>query len=140
MPPTLIYMIMAQDGVRRADFPALRALIYGGAPMPVDKLAQVQAFFGPVVGTTYGQTEAPQIVTAMRPRDFDAPERRGAVGRVTWFSELAIMGPDRALLPDGQTGEIVVRGDLVIEAATGACRRRPRTPSWTAGCIPAMSA
>lgn len=114
MPPTLIYMLMAQDGASRADFPHLRALIYGGAPMPVDKLAQAQAFFGPVVGTTYGQTEAPQIVTAMRPRDFDAPQRRGAVGRATWFSELAIMGPDGTLLPDGQTGEIVVRGDLVM--------------------------
>lgn len=114
MPPTLIYMLMAQEGVSRADFPALRALIYGGAPMPVDKLAEVQAFFGPVVGTTYGQTEAPQIVTAMRPRDFDGPHRRGAVGRVTWFSELAIMAPDGTLLPDGQAGEIVVRGDLVM--------------------------
>jgi acyl-CoA synthetase (AMP-forming)/AMP-acid ligase II len=36
------------------------------------------------------------------------------VGRVTWFSDLAIMAPDGTLLPDGQTGEIVVRGDLVM--------------------------
>lgn len=30
-------MIMAQDGVSRADFPKLRNLIYGGAPMPPEK-------------------------------------------------------------------------------------------------------
>src|SRR5690606_6855843 len=63
MPPTLIYMLMAQPGVSRADFPRLRNLIYGGAPMPVEKFEQVRDFFGPVVGATYGQTESPQIVT-----------------------------------------------------------------------------
>jgi acyl-CoA synthetase (AMP-forming)/AMP-acid ligase II len=73
MPPTLIYMIMAQPGVSRADFPRLRNLIYGGAPMPVEKIDKARAFFGPVLGTTYGQTEAPQIVTALRPADLEAP-------------------------------------------------------------------
>ena len=34
MPPTLIYMIMAQEGVSRADFPKLRNLIYGGIGAP----------------------------------------------------------------------------------------------------------
>lgn len=114
MPPTLIYMIMAQQGVSGADFPALRNLIYGGAPMPMDKVDQVRAFFGPVLGTTYGQTEAPQIVTAMRPADFEDAANRGAVGRVTWLSDLAILSPDGTPLPAGETGEVAVAGDLLM--------------------------
>lgn len=114
MPPTLIYMLMAQPGVSRRDFPALRNLIYGGAPMPVDKIAEVQAFFGPVLGTTYGQTEAPQIVTMMRPAELAEPEHRGSVGRVTWFSEIAILDRDGQPLAAGETGEVAVRGDLVM--------------------------
>ncbi|RBL86419.1 long-chain fatty acid--CoA ligase [Streptomyces cavourensis] len=114
MPPTLIYMIMAQPGVSRADFPRLRNLIYGGAPMPPEKIERARAFFGPVLGTTYGQTEAPQIVTVLRPADLDAPENRASVGRVTWLSDVAIMAPDGALLPRGEIGEVVVRGDLVM--------------------------
>jgi len=114
MPPTLIYMIMAQPGVSRADFPRLRNLIYGGAPMPVEKIDKARAFFGPVLGTTYGQTEAPQIVTVLRPADLEAPENRASVGRVTWLSDAAIMGPDGALLPRGEIGEVVVQGDLVM--------------------------
>ena len=114
MPPTLIYMLMAQPGVTRADFPALRHLIYGGAPMPAEKVDQVREFFGPVVATTYGQTEAPQLVTVMRPEDFEIPENRGSVGRLTWLSDMAIMGPDGRLLPRGEIGEVVVRGDLVM--------------------------
>ncbi|CAB3888947.1 class I adenylate-forming enzyme family protein [Achromobacter deleyi] len=114
MPPTLIYMIMAQPGVSRADFPRLRNLIYGGAPMPPEKIERARAFFGPVLGTTYGQTEAPQIVTVLRPADLEAPENRASVGRVTWLSDVAIMAPDGALLPRGEIGEVVVRGDLVM--------------------------
>ncbi|ARP81806.1 long-chain fatty acid--CoA ligase [Bordetella genomosp. 8] len=115
MPPTLIYMIMAQDGVSRADFPQLRNLIYGGAPMPVGKFEQARAFFGPVLGTTYGQTEAPQIVTLMRPADFEDPANLGSVGRVTWLSDLAILGPDGQPVATGEIGEVAVRGDLVMK-------------------------
>ena len=114
LPPTLIYMIMAQPGVSRADFPRLRNLIYGGAPMPVEKIDKARAFFGPVLGTTYGQTEAPQIVTVLRPADLEAPENRASVGRVTWLSDVAIMSPEGALLPRGEIGEVVVQGDLVM--------------------------
>ena len=114
MPPTLIYMVMAQPGVSRADFPALRNLIYGGAPMPADKIEEVQAFFGPVVGTTYGQTEAPQIVTVLTPEEMTDPKNRAAVGRVTWLSDVAIMSPAGEQLPVGELGEVVVKGDLVM--------------------------
>jgi fatty-acyl-CoA synthase len=114
MPPTLIYMVMAHPGVSRADFPKLRNLIYGGAPMPAEKVDQLRTFFGEVVGTTYGQTEAPQIVTMMRPSSFKDPLNRGSVGRCTWLSDMAIMSPDGKVLSEGETGEVVVRGHLVM--------------------------
>ncbi|EPD37319.1 MULTISPECIES: class I adenylate-forming enzyme family protein [Delftia] len=114
MPPTLIYMLMALPGASRADFPALRRLIYGGAAMPPEKIRQVRAFFGPVLATTYGQTEAPQILTAMRPEDFEDEGLWTSVGRATWFSDLAIMAPDGRLLPRGEVGEVVARGDLLM--------------------------
>lgn len=120
MPPTLIYMLMAQPGVSRTDFPMLRNLIYGGAPMPAEKIAQVRDFFGPVLGTTYGQTEAPQIVTLMRPADFAEPGRHGSVGRVSWHSNIAIVAPDGRKLGPGELGEVIVSGDLVM---TGYWRR-----------------
>ena len=114
MPPTLVYMLMALPGASRADFPQLRRLIYGGAPMPPEKIRQVRDFFGPVLGTTYGQTEAPQILTVMRPEDFEDERNWAAVGRATWYSDVAIMAPDGRLLPAGEVGEVVARGDLVM--------------------------
>lgn len=114
MPPTLIYKLMAAPGIDASSFPALRLLIYGGAPMPTEKVIHTQAFFGPVVATTYGQTEAPQIATLLTPNDLANPAYRASVGRVTWLSELAIMSPDGEQLPTGQMGEIVIKGDLVM--------------------------
>ncbi|MDT7837286.1 class I adenylate-forming enzyme family protein [Aquabacterium sp. OR-4] len=117
MPPTLIYMLMALPGAaatRATDYPALRRLIYGGAPMPTEKIRHVRGFFGPVLGTTYGQTEAPQIITVMRPDDFDDEANWASVGQCSWFTDVAIMAPDGRLLPSGEVGEVVVRGDLVM--------------------------
>lgn len=114
MPPTLVYMLMALPNASRDDYPKLRRLIYGGAPMPPEQVRKVRDFFGPVLGTTYGQTEAPQILTVMRPEDFEDPNNWAAVGRPTWFSDIAIMSPEGKLLPTGEIGEVVARGDLLM--------------------------
>ncbi|PZP30954.1 MAG: long-chain fatty acid--CoA ligase [Roseateles depolymerans] len=116
MPPTLVYMLMALPGASHADFPRLRALIYGGAPMPPEKIREALAFFGPVLGTTYGQTEAPQVLSVMRTQDFADATRWASVGRATAGagSELAIMAPDGRLLPAGEIGEVVARGELLM--------------------------
>ena len=114
MPPTLVYMLMGLPGASRADFPRLKRLIYGGAPMPAEKIREVRDFFGPVLGTTYGQTEAPQILTVMRPEDFEDEANWAAVGRRTWYSDVAIMSPEGKLLGIGEVGEVVARGPLLM--------------------------
>lgn len=114
MPPTLVYMLMGLQDTTHADFPHLKRLIYGGAPMPPEKIREVRNFFGPVLGTTYGQTEAPQILTVMRPEDFEQEANWAAVGRRTWYSDVAIMSPDGLLLETGEVGEVVARGPLVM--------------------------
>jgi fatty-acyl-CoA synthase len=115
IPPTLIYMLMAQGGKEGAQvFPALRHLIYGGAPMPPEKIRLAREFFGPVLETTYGQTEAPQIVTVMRAHDFEDEANWTSVGRQALLSELGIMDSEGRLLKTNQVGEIVVRGDIIM--------------------------
>jgi len=130
MPPTLVYMLMALPGSTRADYPQLRRLIYGGAPMPPEKIRQVRAFFGPVLGTTYGQTEAPQILTVMRPVDFEDERNWASVGQRTWFNDVEIMSPEGRLLAAGEVGEVVARGDLVM---SGYWRLREKTAETIVG-------
>ncbi|KAA0911584.1 class I adenylate-forming enzyme family protein [Pusillimonas sp. ANT_WB101] len=114
MPPTLIYKLMAISGVNRTNFPKLRLLIYGGAPMPVEKITMALDFFGPVIATTYGQTEAPQIATLLRPHELANTANQASAGRATWYSDIAIVAPDGSVLPTGETGEITIQGELVM--------------------------
>jgi len=114
MPPTLLYMLMTEAGGEPLHLPHLKHLIYGGAPMPPEKIRAVRECFGPVLETTYGQTEAPQVVAIMRAADFADEARWGSVGRAGLLADVGIMDSQGQLLPTGEVGEIVVRGDLVM--------------------------
>jgi fatty-acyl-CoA synthase len=113
-PPTMIQMLV--DAARSANVstPTLRNIIYGGAPMRPNRITEAQDAFGPVVHATYGQTEAPQIITYLSAAELSGPANLASVGQPTLFTDVAIMSSDNRLLPPGELGEVVVRGDLVM--------------------------
>lgn len=122
LPPTAIYALLAHPGVRDFDFSSLRHFIYAAAPMAVDKLREAMDVFGPVMTQTFGQAEAPMIVTFMGPRehaealaDERTAGRLASAGRPSLAARVAILDPDGNLLGPGQEGEICVRGSLVMD-------------------------
>ncbi|RDV04287.1 class I adenylate-forming enzyme family protein [Undibacter mobilis] len=114
MPPTLIYALLDYASANGIRYPELRHLIYGAAPMSAARIMQAQKVLGPCLATIYGQTEAPTMIAAMTARELSDEKNIGSVGRPCPYNEVQIMGPDGALLPTGETGEVVVRGDLVM--------------------------
>lgn len=112
--PATLIMALA-DAQRQAprDLSSLRYVIYGGAPMRPDQIREAQAVFGPVICTTYGQTEAPQIATFLPPHEMNE-QTIASVGRPTFLTKIAIIDENGAPLPPGETGEIALRGDLVM--------------------------
>lgn len=113
--PTVLYMMMELPQAQDGDCAALRNLIYGGGPMRPDAIARAQEIFGPKIASTYGQTEASQVATMISPAELSQPDLRASVGRDTVLTRVEIMAPDGTLLPAGQPGEIVIRGDLLME-------------------------
>jgi fatty-acyl-CoA synthase len=113
-PPTLIYGMLGDESAVRRDYTSLRHLIYSAAPMRPDRIRDAQRVFGPVIETAYGQVEAPQIVTAMRAHELLDDENLTSIGRPSPVAEVTIMGVDGAPLPNGEVGEIAVRGPLVM--------------------------
>lgn len=114
MPPTLIYKLV--DVARasgRTTFPDLRLLMYGAAAMPPDRIRAAQGVFGPVIGTVYGQTEAPMMIAAMAPAEM-VGERLASVGRPCLPLRVEVMDDANRILPRGEAGEVVVRGDLLM--------------------------
>ncbi len=115
LPPTVIYMMMAEPGVEQRRFPSLRHLIVGGAAIRASELPKAMRIFNNAVETCFGQTEAPQIATIMRAEEWQDPANHASMGRATCLTRLEIMDPEGNILPPGQSGEIVLKGDLVMK-------------------------
>jgi acyl-CoA synthetase (AMP-forming)/AMP-acid ligase II len=122
LPPTVIYRLLdIPDLNMRVDFSSLRYFLYGAAPMSVEKLKQAIGTFGPVMMGGYGQTEAPTSISFLTPGEHFvagkiAPdERLSSVGRPNPLVRVEIMNELGEILPSGETGEICVRGDLVMK-------------------------
>jgi acyl-CoA synthetase (AMP-forming)/AMP-acid ligase II len=106
--------MLGDSSARTRRYGSLRHVIYSAAPMRPEQIREAQRVFGPVIETAYGQVEAPQIVTAMRAGELLRDENVASIGRPSPVAEVAIMGPAGDLLPNGESGEIVVRGPLVM--------------------------
>ncbi|MGJ8669406.1 MAG: AMP-binding protein [Oceanococcus sp.] len=121
LPPTVIYKLLEAPGIEKVDMSSVKYLLYGAAPMSVDKLKKAIALFGPIMIGGYGQTEAPASISNFRPDEhFDgselaSDERLSSVGRPNPLIRVEMMDDDGQILPRGETGEICVRGDLIMK-------------------------
>ncbi len=122
LPPTVIYRLLdIPDLGSKVDFSSLKYFMYGAAPMSVEKLKQAVQVFGPVMMGGYGQTEAPASISYLSPGEHFvdgklAPdERLSSVGRPNALVRVEILNDANQILPQGATGEICVRGDLVMK-------------------------
>ncbi|MDR0212826.1 MAG: AMP-binding protein [Comamonas sp.] len=114
VPPTLMYqMLDAQEASPRA-LPHLRNLLYGGAGATMERLLQARTLLGPVIGVTYGLTEAPVIIAGMPGSDSAHDVNLGSAGRTGPLTRLAIMGAGGELCAPNELGEVVARGDLLM--------------------------
>ncbi len=108
--PTMISMIIDAPEARRGVARSLRHLCYGASPIARTVAEKAEAVFGKVLTQTYGQTEAPMTITLLRRDEHD---RFGSAGRPYTFVEVEIHDRDGNRVPDGEEGEVVVRGDIV---------------------------
>ncbi len=120
LPPTLIYMLLQHDRLASTRRDSLQCFWYGAAPIAPARLEEALSRIGPVMAQLFGQTEAPMMISMMRPEEHFradgtvARERLSSAGRPGPLVQVAMMSPDGALLPAGETGEIVIRSSLVM--------------------------
>jgi fatty-acyl-CoA synthase len=112
-PPTLILALVEEQRRSPRALRSLRYLVYGGAPMRPEQIRDAQSVFGPVLCTSFGQTEAPQIITFLPPAAMSG-ERLASVGRPSLFTRVAVVDKEGMPVAVGEEGEIAVRGDLVM--------------------------
>lgn len=121
LPPTVIYRLLDMPGIEQRNYSHLKYFLCGAAPMSVEKLRRAIAVFGPVMMEAYGQTEAPGSIAIKRPEEnfkggpIADDARLQSCGRPSPLVRVAIMNERNEPLEAGQTGEICVRGDLVMK-------------------------
>lgn len=119
LPPTVLYMMLAQEEVGDYDYSSLQHFMVGAAPTSLEKLKEACRVFGPCMTEAYGQTEAPAAITLKAPWDYldqqgnINEERLAGIGRPAIFNQVKILGEDGQEMPRGEPGEICVRGKLV---------------------------
>lgn len=120
LPPTLIYMLLQHERLATTRLDSLQCFWYGAAPISAARLEEALTKIGPVMAQLFGQTEAPMMISMMSPREhFQADgsvarARLSSAGRPGPLVQVATMDGEGRLLPTGETGEIVVRGSLVM--------------------------
>ena len=143
LPPTAVYMLLAEPRVRTADLSSLEYVSYAGAPMSLDRLVEAIAVLGPVMNASFGQTEAPMCVTAMPPHEHLAPDgglaHPGSCGRPNLLSIVEIMDDDGTCYRRANAAKswCAVRSSW---PATTRTRMRLRRCRASAGITPATSA
>jgi len=117
--PTM-YIALIEAAARAPELPALKLCVSGGAALPVAILEDFERIFRAPVLEGYGLSETSPTAAVNQPI-YGA--EAGTVGHPVWGVDVEIADPaisDRiALLPVGETGEVVVRGHNVFNGYTG---------------------
>ena len=90
----------------------LRFVYAGGSPLDPSLKAQVEALFGLTLHNGYGMTETSPTISQTR---MDAPRRDTSVGSVIPGVEIRVMDQDGFPVPEGEPGELWVRGPNVMK-------------------------
>jgi acyl-CoA synthetase (AMP-forming)/AMP-acid ligase II len=106
--PMMYRAMLDHPGFADRDLLSLRRAVYAMAPMPDELIGRCLTGFGCDFALLFGQTEMSPCTTLFRPEH--QLSHIGAVGTPLIGVQVAIMGPDGALLPPGEAGEIVYRG------------------------------
>lgn len=113
MVPAMYNLCLLQPDFSAYDLRNWRLGHFGGSPMPMatiqdlaDRLPQLRLIDG------YGATECCSPV-ALSPPDMPT-SKRAAIGLPVHCAEIRIVGPNGSELPAGETGEIWIRGPMIV--------------------------
>ncbi len=113
-PPTIFQSILDHPDRKSFDLGSLRLVVTGAAQVPVELVKGLWSELGiETVLTAYGLTEACGTVTMCRRGD-SAEVIAGTSGRAIPDVEVRIIGTDGTEVPQGEAGEVVVRGYNVM--------------------------
>jgi acyl-CoA synthetase (AMP-forming)/AMP-acid ligase II len=111
--------------IQSLKFPALRIIASSGAQLHASTKSETETLFGMPLHNGYGLTECSPTIAQTR---VEAPRRDTSIGPPFPGVEIKLTGPDRKAVPEGEVGELWVRGPNVMKGYY-------RAPQETAAAI-----
>lgn len=118
--PTMVTRLINSKKILAGDTQNLKTIIYGGGPMYIEDCQRALDVLGPKLIQIYGQGESPMTITVLSRQSHTATEdprylnKLGSVGTARSDLEICIVDKNNNVLENGSTGEVCVRGDVVM--------------------------
>jgi len=112
--PTMVWRVVEHPDRHHYDLSSIQAIAYGGSPTAVEMQRRVRETFPNVssLGNAYGLTESSSVATVNSGEDIDL--RPESVGRPMPVVDIKIVDVAENEVPTGQTGEVWIRGPIVM--------------------------
>lgn len=123
--PVMFLFMSQMPEFANTDFSSVKYFIAGGSPCP-KPLIETYMERGVMFNQGYGMTETATGITALRTED--ALRKLGSCGKPLFHTDIRIVDMESKDLPQGEMGEVIVRGPTVI-------REYWRNPDATAATI-----
>ncbi len=102
-PPTMLRMMIKQD-ISKYDFSSVKHMTTAGEALNPEVYRQFEKLTGLQILEGFGQSESTMIIGNL----VGAKHKLGSMGKPAPIYDVALMNADGELVPDGETGEIVV--------------------------------
>jgi long-chain acyl-CoA synthetase len=114
--PTMYGALLHHPGREDYDLSALRVCMTGGSSMPVEVLRGFEDAFGAIVLEGYGLSETSPVASCNHP---DRETKPGSIGTPIEGVEMRVVDAEDAEVPQGEVGEIVIRGHNIMKGYWG---------------------
>ena len=113
MVPAAMKIVVEHPDARSTDFSAMKYMLYGASPIPLDLLRTCIDVFQCGFVQMYGMTETAGTIVALSPEDHDpnGNDRMRSVGKPLDGVEVKIIDAKGNRVPVGDVGEIATRSE-----------------------------
>ena len=117
--PTMVWRVCEHPDRHDYDTSSVKSVAFGGSPSADELQRKVRETFPNVRTTTnaYGLTETSSVATAISGQD--ALDKPTSVGPPVPVVELRIVDPDLRDVGTGNTGEVLIKGPIVVQGYWG---------------------
>jgi long-chain acyl-CoA synthetase len=114
--PTMYGGILHSPGRERVNTSSLEICGSGGAAMPVELMRAFEQALGCVILEGYGLSETSPVASFNQP---DRERKPGSIGTPIEGVEMKVVDDNDEEVPDGEVGEIVIRGHNIMKGYLG---------------------